>query len=74
MVVVNVGLAAVFVGGGLLLVLALWWSRAGDGISVARDRWPRPMRALAILGWVLWVGGLFVQVLGYFAAVGVARW
>jgi len=72
--VVNAGLAAVFAGAGLLLAIALWWSWAGDGISVARERWPAPIRALAMLGWALWVGGLLVQILGHFGNVGVASW
>lgn len=71
---VNIGLLAAFAGGGLLLATALWWTRAGDGISVARDRWPGPVRAMATAGWLLWVGGLVVQVLAHFGQVGVARW
>ena len=74
MTVVNAGLAAVFVGGGVLLLVALWWAWAGDGIEVARERWPGIVRAAAIAGWLLWIGGLLVQVLGHFGEVGVARW
>jgi len=32
------------------------------------------VRMAALAGWVLWIGGLAVQVLGHFGAVGVARW
>jgi hypothetical protein len=32
--VVNAGLAMTFLGGGLLLLIALWWARAGDGIEI----------------------------------------
>jgi len=74
MYLVDAGLVAVFLGGGSLLLVALWWSRSGDGIAIARDRWPAPVRLLAVAGWVLWLGGLATQVLGHFAAVGVARW
>ncbi len=74
MMIVNAGLTAVFVGAGLLLLTALWWARAGDGVSVPRDRWPGPVRGLAMLGWVLWAGGLVIQILGHFGQVGVARW
>ena len=74
MMIVNAGLAAAFVGGGLLLLTALWWTWAGDGISVGRDRWPATVRGLVTVGWLLWVGGLVVQILGYFGQVGVARW
>ena len=72
--VVNAGLAAVFLGGGILLAVALWWSATGDGIGISRDRWPAPVLVAGIAGWVLWVGGLAAQVLGYFAVVGVGRW
>lgn len=74
MTIVNVGLVAVFLGGGLLLLTALWWAWAGDGVSVPRDRWPGAVRGLATLGWLLWAGGLLVQILGHFGQVGVARW
>ena len=72
--VVNAGLAAAFLGGGLLLMVALWWSASGDGIAVPRDRWTAAIRVAALAGWVLWLGGLATQVLGHFAVVGVARW
>jgi hypothetical protein len=71
---VNLGLLATFVGAGLLLVTALWWTAAGDGISVPRERWPAPVRGLAVAGWALWAGGLAVQVAAHFVQVGVARW
>lgn len=74
MTVVNGGLAMVFVGGGLLLLTALWWSWAGDGVSVPRERWPGPIRATAMAGWLLWAGGFLLQLLGYFGQVGVASW
>jgi hypothetical protein len=72
--VVNAGLAAALLGGGILLAIALWWSAAGDGIGIARARWPGPVLVAGLAGWGLWVGGLAAQVLGYFAIVGVARW
>ena len=71
---VDGGLAAVFAGAGLLLLVALWWSRAGDGIAVPRERWPVAIRGIAVVGWLLWIGGLFIQILGQFGPVGVARW
>jgi hypothetical protein len=72
--VVNVGLAMTFLGGGLLLLIALWWTVKGDGIEVPRSRWSAPVRLGAMAGWLLWVGGLAVQLLGQFGMVGVARW
>lgn len=72
--VVNAGLAAVFAGGLLLLAIALWWSRTGDGIEVPRERWPGVVRAAAAVGWALFAGGIFVQIIGHFAQVGVASW
>ena len=36
--VVNVGLAMTFLGGGLLLLIALWWTVKGDGIAIPRSR------------------------------------
>ena len=71
---VNLGLTAAFVGAGLLLLTALWWAVAGDGVSVARDRWPGPVRAMATAGWLLWAGGLVFQILAHFGQVGVASW
>jgi hypothetical protein len=72
--VVNAGLAMTFLGGGLLLLIALWWTTTGDGIEVPRQRWPVSVRFGATAGWLLWLGGLAVQVLGQFGMVGVARW
>ena len=72
--VVNVGLTMTFLGGGLLLLIALWWARASDGIEIPRQRWPSLVRFGAMAGWLLWVGGLAVQILGHFGMVGVARW
>jgi hypothetical protein len=72
--VVNIGLAMTFLGGGLLLLLALWWSWVGDGIEIPRQRWPLLARLSGAAGWLMFVGGLAVQVLGQFGMVGVARW
>lgn len=72
--VVNLGLLMSFLGAGLLLVVAVWWSVKGDGIEIPRARWPVSMRLGAMAGWLLWAGGLAVQVLGQFGMVGVARW
>jgi hypothetical protein len=72
--VVNLGLAMTFLGGGLLLLVALWWSIKGDGIEIPRSRWPAPVRFGAMAGWLIWAGGLAVQLLGQFSMVGVARW
>ena len=73
MVSTNAGLAAVFVGGLLLLAVAGWWSWAGDGISIPRERWPAAMRLAAAAGWGFFVAGLVLQLIGYFGEVGVAR-
>ena len=70
---VNAGLAAVFLGGLLLLAVAAWWSWAGDGISVPRERWPRPVRLAALAGWGLFLAGIALQLIGYFGEVGVGR-
>jgi hypothetical protein len=72
--VVNVGLTMMFLGGALLLLVALWWTRASDGVAVPRQDWPAPARFGALAGWLLWVGGIAVQLLGQFGMVGVARW
>jgi hypothetical protein len=72
--VVNLGLAMTFLGGGLLLLVALWWTVKSDGIEVPRPQWPNPVRFGAMAGWALWLGGLAVQIAGMFDQVGVARW
>jgi hypothetical protein len=72
--VVNAGLVLTFLGGGLLLLIALWWSWTGDGIEIPRQRWPLFARLGAMAGWLLWLGGIAVQLLGQFGMVGVARW
>ena len=72
--VVNLGLALTFLGGGVLLLVALWWTVKSDGIEIPRRRWPNPVRFGAMLGWALWLGGLAVQIAGMFDHVGVARW
>jgi hypothetical protein len=71
---VNLGLAVAILGAGLLLLTAAWWSLAGDGVEIPRERWPGLARAMGVAGWALWIGGLLVQVTGHFGAVGVARW
>ncbi len=73
MVPVNAGLAAVFLGGFLLLLVAGWWSWAGDGIAVPRERWPGAVRAAALAGWGLFMAGILLQLIGYLTQVGVAR-
>ena len=74
MYLVDGGLTAALLGGGLLLLVAVWWSLRGNGLAVPRDGWPVPVRLAALAGWVLWVGGLALQVLGHFGVVGVATW
>ena len=72
--VVNLGLAMTFLGGGVLLVIALWWTCASDGIEIPRQHWPGSVRIGAMAGWGLWLAGLAVQIAGMFDQVGVARW
>ena len=72
--VVNLGLAMTFLGGGLLLVIAIWWTYASDGIEMPRQHWPGVVRLGAMAGWGLWLAGLAVQIAGMFDQVGVARW
>ncbi|HWC05413.1 MAG TPA: hypothetical protein VHF87_21875 [Methylomirabilota bacterium] len=72
--VVNAGLAITLLGAGLLLLVALWWTWASDGIEVPRQRWPAAARFGAMAGWLLWLGGFAVQLAGFFGPVGVARW
>ena len=72
--VVNLGLAMTFLGGGLLLMIALWWTHASDGIEMPRQHWPGAVRLGAMAGWGLWLAGLAVQIAGMFDQVGVARW
>ncbi len=71
---VDAGLAATSAGGGLLLLVAVWWSWTGDGIRVPRERWPALVRLTAAAGWLLFAGGLFVQLAAYVAQVGATRW
>jgi xanthine/uracil/vitamin C permease (AzgA family) len=73
MMPVNAGLAALFLGGLILLAVAVWWSWVGDGIAVPRERWPGPVRLAALAGWALFIGGIALQLVGYFVHVGVAR-
>jgi len=72
MFLVDGGYAATLLGGLMLLGVAVWWSWAGDGIEVPRERWPRPVRMAAVAGWALFAGGILLQVVGYLAQVGVA--
>jgi hypothetical protein len=74
MMPVNAGLAAVFLGGLILLAVAAWWSWVGDGIAVPHERWPGAVRLAAAAGWALFAGGILLQLIGYFGEVGVARW
>ncbi len=74
MVPVDVGLTAVYFGGCLLLMVAGWWSWAGDGIAIPRERWPLAAQTAALGGWALFIGGIALQLVGYFLHVGVARW
>ena len=73
--VVNVGLAMTFLGGGLLLlVAALVVAGPATGSRSRASAGRRPRASAALAGWLLWVGGIAVQVLGQFGMVGVARW
>ena len=72
MLSVTAGLFVAITGGGILLLLAVWWSWAGDGISVPRERWPGALRLAAAAGWGLFLAGILLQLLGYFGQVGVA--
>jgi hypothetical protein len=71
---VDVAYVAMVLGGLLLLAVAMWWSWAGDGIEVARERWPGAVRLAAAAGWGLFLGGIVGQLVAYFAHIGVARW
>ncbi len=68
------GLFFTLVGGAALLVVAVWWSWAGDGISIERARWPTSVRMLALVGWGCFIGGILGQVLAHVMHVGVASW
>lgn len=74
MVLVNAGYGVMLVGGLVLLAVAAWWSWAGDGIALPRERWPVAVRAAAVAGWALFVGGVLLQLASYFAQVGVDDW
>ena len=74
MFAVDAGYTATCLGGLLLLAVAAWWSWAGDGIEIPRERWPGAMRMAAAAGWGLFIAGILVQTVSYFAQVGVARW
>lgn len=71
---VDAGYTAMVLGGLLLLGVAMWWSWAGDGIEIPRERWPGVTRLLAAAGWTLFAAGIVAQLVGYIAHVGVARW
>jgi hypothetical protein len=70
---VTTGLILVLLGGGVLLLVAGWWSWAGNGISLPRERWPREVRLAAAAGWALFLAGIVVQLVGYFGQVGLAH-
>ena len=70
---VTTGLILVLMGGGVLLMVAAWWSWVGDGVSLPRERWPGEVRLAAAAGWGLFIAGIAVQLLGYFYQVGVAE-
>jgi hypothetical protein len=71
---VDKALGFTFIGALALLLVAVWWAVAGDGVAIPRERWPRPVRLLALLGWGCWGGGLLGQVLAYVLHVGLTRW
>jgi hypothetical protein len=71
---VDAAYTAMGLGGLLLLTIAMWWSWAGDGIEVPRERWPGAVRLAAVAGWGLFMGGIVGQLITYFGPVGVARW
>ena len=68
---VTAGLLVVLMGGGILALLAVWWSWASDGISLPRERWPGALRLAAAAGWGLFVAGILLQLIGYFGPIGV---
>jgi len=74
MFLVDAGYGATLLGGLLLVAVAAWWSWAGDGIAVPRERWPATVRTAAVAGWALFLGGILTQVVSYFATVGAASW
>ncbi len=70
---VTTGLILAILGGGVLLLVAAWWSWAGDGVSLPRERWPREIRLAAAAGWGLFLAGIVVQLVGYVGQVGLAN-
>jgi hypothetical protein len=74
MIMVNSGYAAMGLGGLLLLAVAMWWTRASDGIEVPRESWPGAVRGAAVAGWTLFAGGALLQLAGYVVQVGAAHW
>ena len=72
MLSVTAGLFVAITGGGILLLLAVWWSWVGDGISVPRERWPGALRLAAAAGWGLFLAGILLQLIGYFGPIGAA--
>jgi hypothetical protein len=71
--VVNAGLAATFAGAGLLLLAGLVWAWRGNGLE-AGPAAAGAVRVIGAVGWLLWIGGLVLQVAGQFGPVGVASW
>jgi hypothetical protein len=70
---VTTGLVLAVLGGGVLLLVAAWWSWASDGVSLPRERWPGPVRLAAAAGWGFFMAGIAVQLVGYFVQVGVGH-
>ena len=70
---VDLGLAAMLAGGALLFLVAVWWSWAGDGVEIPRERWPGLTRLAAVAGWGLVIGGIAAQIAGFLGPVGVTR-
>jgi drug/metabolite transporter (DMT)-like permease len=58
-------------GAGLLLLAAIWWSWAGEWLHAERK--PLAWRALSGAGFVVFIVGIFWQIVGY-ARVGILDW
>jgi hypothetical protein len=65
------GLLVTLVGGVLLLVAGVWWARTSDAAQA--DPRSAAWRTLCAIGWLVFLGGILWQLLGYIR-IGAVTW